>query len=88
MARIVARKRPDAVRQVISLGSPFTGTPKATNVWRAYELMTGQKIDDAQTVAQLREGATAAGAVDRDLEPRGRDRGVAELHRALRHQFG
>ena len=58
MARLVSRKRPDAVRQVISLGSPFTGTPRATNVWRAYELLTGQRIDDTQTKEQLREGAT------------------------------
>ena len=58
MARLVSRKRPEAVRQVISLGSPFTGTPRATNVWRAYELLTGQRIDDTQTKEQLREGAT------------------------------
>lgn len=58
MARIVSRKRPEAVRQVISLGSPFTGTPRATNVWRMYELLTGQKIDDASTQAQLMEGLT------------------------------
>jgi pimeloyl-ACP methyl ester carboxylesterase len=58
MARIVARRVPDAVRQVISLGSPFTGSPRATNVWRAYELITGQLIDDGRTRAQLAEGAT------------------------------
>jgi pimeloyl-ACP methyl ester carboxylesterase len=58
MARMVSRRVPDAVRQVISLGSPFTGTPRATNVWRAYELLTGQKIDDAQIREQLRESAT------------------------------
>ena len=43
MARMMSRKVPDAVRQVISLGSPFTGSPRATNVWRAYELLTGQR---------------------------------------------
>lgn len=58
MARIVSRQRPDTVRQVISLGSPFAGSPRATNVWRAYELMTGQKIDDEKTQAQLRESAS------------------------------
>jgi pimeloyl-ACP methyl ester carboxylesterase len=58
MARLVSRRRPEIVRQVISLGSPFAGTPKATNVWRAYEWMTGQKIDDAHTRDQLRESAT------------------------------
>jgi pimeloyl-ACP methyl ester carboxylesterase len=58
MARMVSRQAPDAVRQVISLGSPFTGSPRATNVWRAYELLTGQRVDDARTREQLRESAT------------------------------
>jgi pimeloyl-ACP methyl ester carboxylesterase len=55
MARQVARRRPDKVRQVISLGSPFTGDPRATNVLRAYEGLTGQRIGDADTQAQLKE---------------------------------
>jgi pimeloyl-ACP methyl ester carboxylesterase len=58
MARMVSRRVPDAVRQVISLGSPFTGSPRATNVWRAYELLTGQRLDDSHTREQLRESAT------------------------------
>ena len=57
MARIVARRAPEAVRQIITLGSPFAGSPRATNVWRAYELFTGQRIDDPHTQAQLNEGA-------------------------------
>ena len=55
MARLVARRAPDAVRQVITLGSPFAGSPRATNVWRLYEAMTGQKIDDPHTRGQLAE---------------------------------
>ncbi|WP_375429174.1 esterase/lipase family protein [uncultured Sphingomonas sp.] len=55
MARLVARRAPDAVRQVITLGSPFAGSPRATNVWRLYEAMTGQKIDDPHTRGQLEE---------------------------------
>ncbi len=58
MARQLSRRLPGAVRQVISLGSPFAGTPRATNVWRAYEALTGQKIDDAETQHQMRESAT------------------------------
>ncbi|WP_375393953.1 esterase/lipase family protein [uncultured Sphingomonas sp.] len=57
MARLLARRAPDAVRQVITLGSPFAGSPKASNVWRAYQLLTGQKIDDAHTKRQLAEVA-------------------------------
>lgn len=57
MARLVAHRAPDAVRQVITLGSPFAGSPRATNVWKLYEAMTGQKIDDPQVRKQLDESA-------------------------------
>lgn len=59
MARQLARRRPDAVRQVISLGSPFAGDPRATSIWRTYQVLTGQKVDDPHTQAQLRESAEA-----------------------------
>ena len=55
MARLAAKRIPHAVRQVITLGSPFSGSPKASNVWRAYEVLTGQKIDADHTKAQLNE---------------------------------
>jgi len=55
MARQIARRRPDKVRQVISLGSPFTGDPHATNVLGAYQALTGQRITDEDTQAQLKE---------------------------------
>lgn len=58
MARQVARRLPDAVRQVISLGSPFAGNPSATNVRQAYEDLTGQRLTDPDTIAQLTESAT------------------------------
>lgn len=55
MARQLARRRPDAVRQIVSLGSPFAGDPRATNVWRLYEGLTGQHIADPDTQRQLKE---------------------------------
>jgi len=55
LARQLSRRRPDLVRQVISLGSPFAGDPRATNVWKAYEWMTGQRLKDKDTQRQLRE---------------------------------
>lgn len=58
MARIVACRAPDAVRQVITLGSPFAGSPKATNVWRAYELLTGHHIESDNAKSQLAEAAS------------------------------
>ena len=36
-ARQLAKLAPDKVRCVISLGSPFAGSPKSTNAWRVYE---------------------------------------------------
>ncbi len=53
MARIVARARPDLVRQIVTLGSPIAGSPRSTNVWRAYQHLTGHKIDGPQTVRML-----------------------------------
>jgi dienelactone hydrolase len=57
MAREVAREFPDLVRQVITLGSPFGGNPRANNVWRIYERMTGDNIrsgDIEKRVARAR----------------------------------
>lgn len=45
MARELAKMFPDEVRQVISLGSPFSGDPRASNVFRLYQYITGQQID-------------------------------------------
>lgn len=55
MARLAANRMPEIVRQVITLGSPFTGSPRATNVGWLYEAVTGQKIDGPGTQEQLQE---------------------------------
>ena len=52
MARELARSQPDAVRQVITLGSPFTGNPHATNVSKLYEQLSGEKVDDPRLLAK------------------------------------
>lgn len=44
-ARQLAKTAPDKVRSVITLGSPFAGSPKSTNAWRAYEWVSGKKAD-------------------------------------------
>jgi pimeloyl-ACP methyl ester carboxylesterase len=43
-AREIAKLHPKDVRLVITLGTPFTGHPKASNAWRLYEMLTGDKI--------------------------------------------
>ena len=45
-ARELARAVPDRVRAVVTLGSPFSGSPKQNNVWRLYERIAGHKVDD------------------------------------------
>jgi hypothetical protein len=45
-ARQLAKLLPDKVRCVISLGSPFAGSPKATNAWKVYEFASGQSVED------------------------------------------
>ena len=56
MARLAAhRLGADKVRQVITVASPYAGGPRATNVWRAFQLLTGEKIDDPALAARLAE---------------------------------
>jgi pimeloyl-ACP methyl ester carboxylesterase len=59
MARIVAHRRPDLVREVITVSSPYAGPPTATNVWRGFELLTGEKIGDEAVKARGAEAAAA-----------------------------
>jgi pimeloyl-ACP methyl ester carboxylesterase len=44
-ARNVAKRAPQSIRQVISLGSPFGGTPRATAVWRLYKQSNAVRVD-------------------------------------------
>ena len=55
MARLEAHRHPELVREVITVASPYAGDPRATNVWRMFELLTGEKIDSAAVVAQRLE---------------------------------
>ena len=57
ISRQMAREIPDLVRQVITLGSPFTGDPRATNVTPVYEFLTGDVLDQAEIESRLAEEA-------------------------------
>lgn len=59
LARLVAHSRPDLVRDVVTIASPFAGDGRATNVWRAFELVTGEKLDDPAVGARSRTIAAA-----------------------------
>ena len=45
-ARQLAKMMPDHIRQVITMGSPFRGDPRATNAWRVYQMTSGQSVDE------------------------------------------
>ena len=47
-ARQLAKMLPAKVRQVVTLGSPFNGDPRATNAWKLYEFTSGHKVDDRE----------------------------------------
>jgi pimeloyl-ACP methyl ester carboxylesterase len=47
-ARDLALSLPEIVRDVITLGSPFSGDLRANNVGRLYDVVSGESVDDAQ----------------------------------------
>src|SRR3546814_6523362 len=57
MARFAAQRWPDQVREVITVASPFVGNPRATNLWRTYEWLTGERVDSPRQQALLAEAA-------------------------------
>lgn len=57
MARFVAHRMPDAVREVITVSSPYAGDPQATRVWRQFQWLTGERLDDADVIARREEVA-------------------------------
>ena len=44
-AREFARSHPEGIRAVVTLGSPFSGDPRANNVWQLYEWIAGHPVD-------------------------------------------
>jgi pimeloyl-ACP methyl ester carboxylesterase len=74
-ARQLAKMMPDRVRSVITLGSPFAGSPKATNAWRVYEMASGRRAAEPAVLF-----GNTAGADHRDLQPHRRHLRLAGLH--------
>jgi pimeloyl-ACP methyl ester carboxylesterase len=54
-AREIAKEMPECVRCVITLGSPFSGPPQATNAWWLFERVSGHPEPDAAMLATLRQ---------------------------------
>jgi pimeloyl-ACP methyl ester carboxylesterase len=57
MARLAAQRWTELVREVITVSSPFAGSPRATNLWRTYQWLTGNRVDSAEALALLAECA-------------------------------
>ncbi len=55
MARIAAQRMPDRVARVVTISSPFAGPPDTTRVWRAYQALSGARIDDPAVRALVEE---------------------------------
>lgn len=53
-AREIGKSAPEAVRGVLTLGSPFSGDRRANNGWRAYRLLAGHPVDRAPVELETR----------------------------------
>lgn len=52
-AREMAKRHPEAVAKVITMGSPFSHSPYSNNVWRLYQLITGHSVETPPVQADL-----------------------------------
>jgi len=53
-ARELAKRHPDKVEKVITMGSPFSYKPHANNAWRAYQFITGHRVDEPPIEADIK----------------------------------
>ena len=44
-ARELAKRRPELVAKVVTMGTPFSGNPRANNAWRIYQFVAGHRVD-------------------------------------------
>lgn len=55
LARLAAHRLPADVREVITIASPYAADPRSTNVWRIYELISGERLSSAAARSRLVE---------------------------------
>ncbi|HMN56120.1 MAG TPA: alpha/beta fold hydrolase [Ottowia sp.] len=53
-ARMLAAEYTGEVRDVVTLGSPFAGSGRATNAWHIYEAVSGRSAEDEALWSQVR----------------------------------
>jgi len=54
-ARELAKRHPETIAKVITMGSPFSGSPYDNNAWRIYHLVTGHPVDAPPVEAEPAE---------------------------------
>jgi pimeloyl-ACP methyl ester carboxylesterase len=54
-AKVLARRYPQLVRDVITLGSPISGNTADVSIWRLYELLSKMEFSDPAFARKLRE---------------------------------
>ncbi len=52
-ARELAKLHPEMVAKVITMGSPFSGSPYDNNAWRVYHLVAGHSVEDPPVVSDV-----------------------------------
>ncbi len=55
IAREYAKRAPHRVARVITMGSPFSGSPRANHAWRLYEWVARHPVDAPPIEARLEE---------------------------------
>jgi hypothetical protein len=54
-ARELAKLRPHQIDRVITMGTPFSGDPRANNLWKTYEKIAGYPVDRTPFDVKLNE---------------------------------
>lgn len=52
-ARELAKRHPECVAKVITMGSPFSGDPRSNNAWRMYQFVAGHRVDQPPVEADI-----------------------------------
>ena len=56
IAREAARRHPDDIRMVVTLGSPFAGDPTANSIRGLYEMLSGNRVDSPAAGLRFADG--------------------------------
>ena len=52
--RELAKRHPDIVSKVVTMGSPFSQTPYHNNIWRIYQAVTGHRVSSPPIKAEMK----------------------------------